>query len=568
MTEERVERRLAAILAADIAGYSRLMGVDEEGTLRQIKAHRKEHIDRRITEHRGRIVKTTGDGMLVEFVSVVDAVRCAVDVQRGMVERNSNVPAESRIQFRIGINVGDIIIDDDDIFGDGVNVAARLEALADPGGIMVSGVVHDQVRDKLSFGFEDLGEQAVKNIARPVGVHRVQVADAAGLVAAKSAVASAQVVVGGLDRPSIAVLPFQNMSGDPEQEYFTDGIVEDIITALSRNHALFVIARNSTFTYKGSAVDVKKVGRDLGVRYVLEGSVRKSIDRVRVTGQLIDVSTGAHLWADRFDGALKDIFDLQDDITLRVVGAIAPKLEYAEIVRAMRKPTESLDAYDYYLRGMSSFHKGGRNDISEALLLFLKAVELDDNFSSAYGMTAWCYTRRKVNGWAEEGSTESSHAVQIAMQAVECGKDDAIALSCAGMTIGIFGDLERAIDLMDRAQVVNPNLAMAWHQSGWVRSVIGQQDLAVEHLERAMRLSPVDPQRPGMQAAIAAAHFAAGRFDTASSLARSAISEQPKNFMATIVAAAANAMAGNLDVARTAMGQARELDPNPHYSSH
>ena len=316
------------------------------------------------------------------------------------------------------------------------------------------------------------------------------------------------------------------------------------------------------FTYKGSAVDVKKVGRDLGVRYVLEGSVRKSIDRVRVTGQLIDVSTGAHLWADRFDGALKDIFDLQDDITLRVVGAIAPKLEYAEIVRAMRKPTESLDAYDYYLRGMSSFHKGGRNDISEALLLFLKAVELDDNFSSAYGMTAWCYTRRKVNGWAEEGSTESSHAVQIAMQAVECGKDDAIALSCAGMTIGIFGDLERAIDLMDRAQVVNPNLAMAWHQSGWVRSVIGQQDLAVEHLERAMRLSPVDPQRPGMQAAIAAAHFAAGRFDTASSLARSAISEQPKNFMATIVAAAANAMAGNLDVARTAMGQARELDPN------
>ena len=339
MSEERVERRLAAILAADIAGYSRLMSVDEEGTLRQLKVHRKELIDRKITEHRGRIVKTTGDGMLVEFVSVVDAVRCAVDVQRSMAERNSNVPTETRIQFRIGINVGDIIIDGDDIFGDGVNVAARMEALADPGGIMVSGIVHDQVRDKLSFSFEDLGEQTVKNIARPIGVHRVQIG-APEQPATRGAAPAAQVVAAAPERPSIAVLPFLNMSGDPEQDYFIDGIVEDIITALSRNHALLVIARNSTFTYKGRAADVKKVGRELGVRYVLEGSVRKSADRVRVTGQLISVSTGAHLWADRFDGALKDIFDLQDDITLQVVGAIAPKLEHAEIVRAMRKPTE------------------------------------------------------------------------------------------------------------------------------------------------------------------------------------------------------------------------------------
>jgi TolB-like protein/class 3 adenylate cyclase len=392
MSEERVERRLAAILAADIAGYSRLMGVDEEGTLRRLKVHRKELVDRKITEHRGRIVKTTGDGMLVEFVSVVDAVRCAVDVQRSMAERNSSEPAETCIQFRIGINVGDIIIDGDDIFGDGVNVAARMEALADPGGIMVSGIVHDQVRDKLSFSFEDLGEQTVKNIARPIGVHRVQIA-APELPATRGAAPAAQAVAAASDRPSIAVLPFQNMSGDPEQDYFIDGIVEDIITALSRNHALLVIARNSTFTYKGRAADVKKVGRELGVRYVLEGSVRKSADRVRVTGQLINVSTGAHIWADRFDGALKDIFDLQDDITLQVVGAIAPKLEHAEIVRAMRKPTESLDAYDYYLRGVSNFHKGGREDISEALRLFLKAVELDDNFSSAYGMAAWCYVR-------------------------------------------------------------------------------------------------------------------------------------------------------------------------------
>jgi TolB-like protein len=502
-----------------------------------------------------------GDGMLVEFVSVVDAVRCAVDVQRSMAERNSNVPTETRIQFRIGINVGDIIIDGDDIFGDGVNVAARMEALADPGGIMVSGIVHDQVRDKLSFSFEDLGEQTVKNIARPIGVHRVQIG-APEQPATRGAAPAAQVVAAPPERPSIAVLPFLNMSGDPEQDYFIDGIVEDIITALSRNHALLVIARNSTFTYKGRAADVKKVGRELGVRYVLEGSVRKSADRVRVTGQLISVSTGAHLWADRFDGALKDIFDLQDDITLQVVGAIAPKLEHAEIVRAMRKPTESLDAYDYYLRGVSNFHKGGREDISEALRLFLKAVELDDNFSSAYGMAAWCYVRRKVNGWLDNESVESLHAVQIAERAVECGKDNADALTCGGIAIGIFGDPDRGTALIDRAQALNPNLAKAWHLSGWSRGFIGQPDLAVQHLERAMRLSPVDPQRPGMQAAIAAAHFVAGRFDVSASLARSAMLEQPNNFLATIVAAAANAMTGNLDVARSAMAQARKLDPN------
>jgi class 3 adenylate cyclase len=284
MDEARVERRLAAILAADVAGYSRLMGTDEEGTLRQLKAHRKELVDPKITEHRGHIVKTTGDGMLVEFVSVVDAVRCAVDIQRGMVERNVEVPADKRIEFRVGINVGDIISDDNDIYGDGVNVAARLEALADPGGIMVSRTVHDQVRDKLSFGFEDMGEQTVKNIARPIGVHRVQISELAAPAVTKSGVVTSS------SRPSIAVLPFVNMSGDPEQEYFADGIVEEIITALSHMRWLAVIARNSSFTYKGRNVDVKQVGRELGVRYVLEGSVRKSGNRLRITGQLIDAS--------------------------------------------------------------------------------------------------------------------------------------------------------------------------------------------------------------------------------------------------------------------------------------
>src|SRR5215472_6275719 len=316
----RQSRRLAAILAADVAGYSRLMGADEEGTLERLKALRRELLDPKIAEHHGRIVKTTGDGLLVEFSSVVDAVRCGVEMQQAMPERNTNVAAESRIELRIGINLGDVIVEEGDIYGDGVNIAARLEALAEPGGICVSRVVHDQVRDKLDVGFEDLGEQQVKNIARPVHVWRLR-------LGAKPASATPLALP---DKPSIAVLPFANMSGDPEQEYFADGMVEEIITALSRIRWLFVIARNSSFTYKGQAIDVKQVGRELGVRYVLEGSVRKSGNRVRITAQLIDTQSGAHLWADRFDGSLEDIFELQDKIALSVAGVIEPALQTAE----------------------------------------------------------------------------------------------------------------------------------------------------------------------------------------------------------------------------------------------
>ena len=343
MAEDRVDRRLAAIFAGDIAGYSRLMGFDEEGTLRQLKAHRKELVDPKITEHRGRIVKTTGDGMLVEFVSVVDAVRCAVDIQRGMAERNAEAPTDKRIEFRIGINVGDIISDANDIYGDGVSVAARLEALADPGGIMVSRTVHDQVCDKLSFGFEDMGEQSVKNIARPIGVHRVSFVEMAPLAAAATASKSEPT---SSNRPSIAVLPFVNMSGDPEQEYFADGISEDIITGLSKLRWFFVIARNSSFTYKAKAVDVKRAARELGVRYILEGSVRRAGNRVRITAQLIDASTGNHVWADRYDGDLTDIFALQDEITKKVVSAIEPRLLEAEGLRALARPPADLDAWE------------------------------------------------------------------------------------------------------------------------------------------------------------------------------------------------------------------------------
>src|SRR5674476_560382 len=345
-------------------------GVDEEGTLRQLKAHRKELVDPKITEHRGHIVKTTGDGMLVEFISVVDAVRCAVDIQRSMVERNAEVPTDTRIEFRIGINVGDIISDDNDIYGDGVNVAARLEALADPGGIDVSRNVHDQVRDKLSFSFEDMGEQTVKNIARPIGVHRIDLTQNTGpaVVTSTAAVPKSEL---STNRPSIAVLPFANMSGDPEQEYFADGISEDIITGLSKLRWFFVIARNSSFTYKGKAVDVKRVARELGVRYVLEGSVRKGGNRVRITTQLIDAATSNHIWADRYDGDLTDIFALQDEITKKVVAAIEPKLLEAEGIRSQNRSPEDLGAWDMMIQANSLFWRMTKTE-GEAAIAMLK----------------------------------------------------------------------------------------------------------------------------------------------------------------------------------------------------
>src|ERR1700726_38181 len=363
-------RRLAAILAADVAGYSRLMGEDEEGTHERLKAHLGELVNPKIREHRGRTVKNTGDGLLVEFQSVVDAVRCAVEVQRAMVDRNADVPADKRIEFRFGIHQGDIIVEDGDIFGDGVNLAARLEGIAEPGGICVSGRVRADAAGKVDVAFDDLGEQSLKNIARPVRVYRVRLGEAPETNTPLAALALP-------DKPSIAVLPFQNMSGDLEQEYFADGMVEEIITALSRIRWLFVIARNSTFTYKGRPVDVKEVGRELGVRYVLEGSVRKAGSRVRITGQLIDATTGAHLWADKFEGELQDVFDLQDNVATSVVGAIAPRLIAADAELVKRKPPESWASYDFFLRGTSLFRQRTPDTMEQALGLFRKAIDLD-----------------------------------------------------------------------------------------------------------------------------------------------------------------------------------------------
>ena len=432
--EPRAERRLVAILAADIAGYSRLMGIDEEATLRALKGHRKALIDPSIAGHRGRIVKTTGDGMLVEFASAVDAVRCAVEVQRGMIERSAQMPAEQRIEFRVGINVGDIIVDGDDIFGDGVNVAARLEALCEPGGLCISRVARDHIRDKLAFPFADLGEQMVKNIARPIRAFGLTAKSIAALSAEnlpRSAISAEPTPIEPKplalpDKPSIAVLPFQNMSGDPEQEYFADGMVEEIITALSRIRWLFVIARNSSFTYKGKSVDVKQVGRELGVRYVLEGSVRKAGNRVRITGQLIDAISDAHLWADHFDGSLEDVFDLQDKVAISVAGVLEPALYAAEVRRSAQRPTNDLTAYDLYLRAREDTRSWERQRVLRALALAGQALERDPRYGPALALAAGCHSYLYQNGWTDDLEATRRHGLDLARQAIHVGSGRSI----------------------------------------------------------------------------------------------------------------------------------------------
>ena len=534
--------------------------MDEEGTHVRLKEHLRVLIDPKIAAHRGHIVKNTGDGFLAEFNSVVDAMRCAVDVQRGMAERNSDVPINSRIEFRIGINVGDVIQDNGDIFGDGVNVAARLEAIAEPGGICVSDDAHRQLRDKLDIVFEDAGEQNLKNIGRPVRVFRVR---------DRGAAASQRPTLLALpDKPSIAVLPFQNLSTDQEQEYFADGVVEDITMALSLFRWLFVIARNSSFTYKGRHVDVKQVGRELGVRYVLEGSVRKAGNRIRIAGQLIDAETGAHLWADRFEGALEDMFDLQDHVTASVISAIAPKLQVEEIRRAKRKPTENLSAYDYYLRGLAKVRRWTMEANREALELFCRAIELDRGLACAYGMAAWCYVQRKARGWMIEPMQESAEATRLALKAVHLGGDDPVALSRGGYALAFVAqEFDDAAAFMDRGLAVSPNLAEAWTLSGWLRVWRGEPDVAIEHVARAMRLSPLDPSMYGMQGAMAYAHFLASRYDVASSCAEKAMRDNP-NFLLTIcILAASNALAGQLEPAQKAMARALELNPDLRVSN-
>jgi TolB-like protein len=553
-------RRLTAIFAADVAGYSRLTGMDEEDTHVRLKEHLRVLIDPKIAAHRGHIVKNTGDGLLAEFSSVVDAMRCAVDVQRGMAERNSDVAPNNRIEFRIGINVGDIIEDNGDIFGEGVNVAARLEAIAEPGGICISDDAHRQVRDKFDITFDDAGEHNLKNIERPVRIFRVT--DRVAASKQRPALALPE-------NPSIAVLPFQNLSADPEQEYFADGIVEDITMALSRFHWLFVIARNSSFTYKGRVLDVKQVGRELGVRYVLEGSVRKAGNRVRIAGQLIDTETGAHLWTNRFEGALEDMFDLQDRVTASVVGAIAPKLQRDHIKRVTRKPTENLNAYDYYLRGLARAHRMTTIEANrKALQLFCKAIEFDPGLACAYGMAAWCYVLRKARGWMIEHEQESAEAGRLARKAVHLGIDDPVALCMGGYTLAFVAqEFDDAAAFMDRGLAVNPNVAQAWTLSAWLRVWRGEPGLALEHVANAIRMSPLDPSVGIMHGAEAYAHFLGSRYDMASSSAEESMRDNPTFLLIVCISAASNAFAGRHELAQKAMARALAINPDLRVSN-
>jgi TolB-like protein/class 3 adenylate cyclase/Tfp pilus assembly protein PilF len=554
LATERVERRLAAVLAADVAGYSRLIGTDEEGLLRDCKEHRRELIDPKIAEHRGRIVKTSGDGMLVEFGSVVDALRCATEIQVGMAERNAEVLSDRRIDFRVGIHMGDVVVEDGDIFGDAVNVAARLEGLAQLGGICISARVRGDAAGKLDLAYEDIGEQKLKNIARPLRVYRVR----ADRVAAAS-MDAVQPALALPDKPSIAVLPFQNMSGDPEQEYFADGMVEEITTALSRIRWLFVIARNSSFTYKGQAVDVKQVGRELGVRYVLEGSVRRAGQRVRITAQLIDAIADAHLWADRFDGSLEDVFDLQDQVAISVAGVIEPTLQAAEIRRSSDRPTHDLPAYDLYLRALALAFSWERDAIIRALDLLERAIERDPGYGVALVLAAKCHQDLHVNNWTDNPEESRRRGMDLARRALQVAGDDPNVLSSAGYTLAYFGEeIDVAIALLDRALKLNPSCAGCWQRSGWLRLWAGQPDPAIEYFQNSLRLDPRE-RRANPFMAIGVAHFFARRFEDAKATLLQSLQEKPNWVPTYRFLASCYVQMGRLDEARETVTRIRSL---------
>jgi len=516
---ERVERRLAAILAADVAGYSRLMGADEEGTLARLKTHRRELIDPKVAEHRGRLVKTTGDGLLVEFASVVDALRCATEIQAAMTERNAAVPADTRIEFRVGIHQGDIVVEDGDIFGDGVNIAARLEGLAEPGGICVSARVQEDAAGKLDLAFEDIGEQQLKNIARPVRVFRV---------AAKRVVQPSEppAVLPLPDKPSVAVLPFINMSSDPEQEFFADGIAEDVITALSRYPSLFVIARNSCFTYKGRVVDVKQVGHELGVRYVLEGSLRKAGNRIRVTAQLVEAETGNHVWAERYDRDLADIFAVQDEITEAVTIAIAPAIADAEQHRAMRKPPESLDAWTAYQRGLWHLSKANIDDNQLAQKFLQEAIDRDPNFAGGYKGLA--NAQGVATDFHGENLPEMVGSVEaLARRAVALDGADAEARSRLANALRRRGDYAGGLAEAERALAISPNLAEAHAMRGAILIFSGRLTEGVEAVERSIRLDPRDPRSESRLLHVALGLYFLRKYEAAVDAANEAIRSYP-----------------------------------------
>jgi adenylate cyclase len=516
-------RKIAAILAADIVGFSRLASVDEERTLARLRTLRSDLIDPTIAVHNGRVVKRTGDGILVEFRSVVDAVRCAIELQNSMVERNAGVPLERLIQFRVGIHLGDVVEESDgDLMGTGVNIAARLEGIATPGAICISEDAYRQVKGRLDLAVADLGEIQLKNIVEPVRAYALAVG-----TSHEAPVPPEPPRLALPDKPSIAVLPFQNISGDPEQGYFADGVVEDIITALSCLKSLFVIARNSSFTYKGAAVDIKQVGHDLGVRYVLRGSVRKAGMRVRITGQLLEASSGLHIWADKFDGALEDVFELQDAVTERVVSAIEPSVRQAEINRAHAKPTNNLDAYDHYLRALPPYYQYTGESSSAAVAHLRRAIDLDPGYTLAKSFLAFSYAIRWLQGWGE--ASDRANGIALAQEAIDADPSDPSALRWAGHTLGFWGDHDRALAILERAASLNVNGSQVLSSLGWVKCyACTELDRAIEHFERAIRLSPRDPEMAQMLSGIALAHLIAGHDKEALVFAQRSIDEMPR----------------------------------------
>jgi len=560
VAEERVQRRLAAILAADVAGYSRLMEQDEAGTLARLQALRADLIDPEIADRGGRIVKTMGDGVLVEFPSAVAAVENALSIQQAMVDHEAGQAEENRIRFRVGINLGDVIIEGDDIHGDGVNVAARLEGLCEPGGVYISGTVHDQVAGKLAAHFEDLGEKTVKNLARPVRVYAARIQSREGAAMSDEA---EPLPLPLPDKPSIAVLPFENMSGDPEQEYFADGIAEDIITALSRFSWFFVIARNSSFSYKGTSPDVRKVAEELGVQYVLEGSVRKAANRVRITAQLIDALTGRHVWAERYDRELDDIFAVQDEITEAIAGKVAPAFVSAEMRRIERKTPESLDAWDYTMQGNWHLWHLGKDEVAEARRLFETAIGLDPKSSLALSGLAMACIWEYLFGWTDDTAATRSKAYQSAQQAIAADENDAWAhaIFCF-CNSHILTDYDAALNAGHRALKLNQNLALAEGMLALIYSHLAEYDNALQHAANADRLSPRDPAAVLWNLARSWAAMMAEKYEESVSWAKKMTESNPEFPTGWRHLVADYAHLGRLDEARKALSRLQQVAPN------
>jgi adenylate cyclase len=550
--KERVQRRLAAILAADVAGYSRLTGADEEGTIARLRTLRRELIDPMIASHAGRIVKTTGDGILIEFASVVDAVRCAVEVQRGMATRNTDVPADQRIEFRVGIHIGDVVVESDDLLGDGVNVAARLEGIAESGAICLSRAAHEQLRGKLDLAAEDMGEHQLKNIAQPVRVYRVLMDN--GIQKSAPALPLP-------DKPSIDVLAFANMSGDPEQEYFSDGLAEDIITLLSHSRSLFVIARNSSFTYKGRAVDVKQVGRELGVRYVLEGSVRRGGDRVRVTAQLVEAETGAHLWAERYDRNVADIFSVQDEITDAVALAIEPAVAEMERQRAVRRPPESLSAWEAYQRGLWHFSHMSAEENERAKQFFRRAIDFDPNFAAAYARLAMpiiaegtLFQRRRIDEALDEG-------IALAQRAISLDPTDAVGHSQLGLALTHAGNYGGGLAEAREALAISPNLAYGHYVLGVALLYSGSPRQGIDAIRDALRRDPYDPVRFIRFSHLGVGYYLLREYEVSAEVLNQAIRSYPSHTRAYYLLAAALGQLSRAQEARQALQKAITVAP-------